>query len=575
MQRLPKYSKFNLASMVLLLTLPLAAIAKAPPVAAPKQYAVASAHPLATQAGMDTLAAGGNAFDAAITVAAMLSVVEPYSAGMGGGGFWMLHQANSGKTVMLDAREKAPGAAHRDMFLDQDKKVDRDKAINTGLSAGIPGQAAAFVHLSEHYGKRPLKDNLAPAIRVATQGFPSNEVYFNLAQFRQSVLQRYPESARIFLKNGTPIPPGEQIVQKDLAATLTSLAQKGFSGFYKGEVAKKLVAGVTAAGGIWTLQDLANYQVVERKPIQFNYGDAVIWSAPPPSSGGIALAEMFGMLEQYPATPADSPQRIHALVEMMRRAYRDRALYLGDSDFVKIPVEKLMNKSYLAQLSQSIQPDQATASASLGPGVDSSQGTHTTHFSIIDRAGNQVAATLSINLPFGSAVTAPGTGVLLNNEMDDFSAQPGSPNAYGLIGSEANAIAGNKRPLSSMTPTFMEYGPADNRQRAIIGTPGGSRIITMVFLGMLEALADKPPQAWVDKARFHHQYYPDVIQIEPGAFSEIEAAFLTKQGHQIKDVGRHYGDMHGIRWNMKTGEVEAASDRRRLGQAQTGSQSKP
>ncbi|HBO93366.1 MAG: gamma-glutamyltransferase [Pseudomonadales bacterium] len=535
----------------------------------PKQAAVASAHPLATEAGIRILESGGNAFDAAITVAAVLGVVEPYSAGIGGGGFWMLQRGKDGKTIMLDARERAPGAAHKNLYLDEQGKVDRDKATNTALAAGIPGQAAAFVHLSDHYGTLALADTLAPAIRLAAGGFPVNKVYRHLAEMRASTLRRYPASKRIFLRDGK-VPDGGLIVQQGLASTLKTLAEKGFDGFYKGELAKRLVAGANAHGGIWSLEDLANYRVIEREPVRFQYADAVIWSAPPPSSGGVALAQMFGMLSLFNLDTKSSADRTHLLIEVMRRAYRDRAEYLGDPDYVDIPIARLTSAAYLDNLASSISMAHATPSSELGLPKQTGSGTHTTHFSIIDRQGNKVAATLSINLPFGSGVTVAGTGVLLNNEMDDFSAKPGSPNAYGLIGSEANAIAGGKRPLSSMTPTFMEYGPKDNRQFALIGTPGGSRIITMVFLGLLEALQQRGPQAWVDRPRFHHQFAPDVVQHETDAFDSAALADLKQRGHQLKDVGRHYGDMHAIRWYMHNGNVEAASDQRRLGKAMLG-----
>ncbi|MCP5013712.1 MAG: gamma-glutamyltransferase [Ketobacter sp.] len=541
---------------------------------APKQPAVASAHPLATEAGIKILESGGNAFDAAIAVAAVLGVVEPYSAGIGGGGFWLLHSAKDGKTTMVDARETAPAAAHKDLYLDKHGDVDRDKATNTALAAGIPGQAAAMVHLSQHYGTLPLSDTLSPAIRLASGGFPVNKVYQQLADMRASTLRRYPASKRIFLKDGKA-PDSGLIVQQGLAHTLRLLAEKGFDGFYKGEIAQRLVEGVAAHGGIWSLEDLANYKIIERDPIKFNYGDAVIWSAPPPSSGGVALAQMFGMLSLFDLNSKSDVERTHLLVEVMRRAYRDRAEHLGDPDFVKIPIERLTSASYLDDLSSNISMSHATPSSELGLPKQTGSGTHTTHFSIIDKQGNRVAATLSINTPFGCGVTVAGTGVLLNNEMDDFSAKPGSPNAYGLIGSQANAIEPGKRPLSSMTPTFMEYGPADNRQVAIIGTPGGSRIITMVMLGLLEALDGKGTQAWVDRPRFHHQFVPDVIQYEPDAFDDATLAELKKRGHELKDTGRAYGDMHAVRWYMKNGNVEAGADQRRLGKALLGNTAAP
>ncbi len=535
----------------------------------PRDFAVASAHPLATEAGIRILEQGGNAFDAAVTVAAVLGVVEPYSAGIGGGGFWLLHRASDGKTLMLDAREMAPGAATADLFLDGKGGVDRDKATNSPLSAGIPGQAAALDHLARHYGKLPLKTTLAPAIAFAEQGFPSNPVYTALAAFRAPVLMQNPDSARIFLADGQPLQTAT-IRQPELATTLRALAERGFDGFYKGEVAQKLVAGVKAGGGIWTLDDLAGYKLVEREPIHFRYRDAEIWSAPPPSSGGVALGEMFGMLQQFDYAGKNAADRTHLLIEVMRRAYRDRAEYLGDPDFVKVPVPKLLDPLYLEDIAASISGSHATPSKDLPPVAPPSSGTHTTHFSIIDKAGNRVSATLSINLPFGCGYTVAGTGVLLNNEMDDFSAQPGSPNAYGLVGTAANAIAPHKRPLSSMTPTFMEYGPADNRQLAIIGTPGGSRIISMVFLGLLEALDGKNPQAWVDRPRFHHQYLPDVVEYEPKAFTPELVTQLEQKGHRLQQTERTYGDMHVVRWSQKNGLVEAASDKRRLGAAQVG-----
>ncbi|HVK98501.1 MAG TPA: gamma-glutamyltransferase, partial [Dongiaceae bacterium] len=493
----------------------------------------------------------------------------PYSAGIGGGGFWLLHQAKDGKTLMLDAREKAPSAATATMFLDGKGGVDRDKATNSPLSAGIPGQAAALDHLARHYGKLPLKATLAPAITFAENGFPSNPVYTTLATFRAPVLMKNPDSARIFLADGQPL-ANATLRQPELAATLKALADKGSDGFYKGEVAQKLVDGVKAGGGIWSLEDLAAYRLVEREPVHFRYRDAEIWSAPPPSSGGIALGEMFGMLQQFDYAGKNSLDRTHLLIEVMRRAYRDRAEYLGDPDFVDVPVKKLLDPIYLEEIAANISGSHATPSKDLPPVAPPPSGPHTTHFSIIDKDGNRVAATLSINLPFGCGYTVAGTGVLLNNEMDDFSAQPGTPNAYGLVGTTANAIAPGKRPLSSMTPTFMEYGPADHRQLAIIGTPGGSRIISMVFLGLLEALDGKNSQAWVDRPRFHHQYLPDVVEYEPGALPPALTSELDKRGHKLLETERPYGDMHAIRWDLLRGTVEAASDKRRLGSAQVG-----
>ena len=531
----------------------------------PSQAAIASAHPLATQAGMEILNQGGNAFDAAIAVAASLGVVEPYSAGIGGGGFWLIHDAKADKNIFIDAREKAPAEAHADLYLNEDGSVNRDAAVNGALAAGIPGQAAAFVHLAEHYGQLPLKKTLAAAIQQANEGFPVYEHYQKLMSYRLKAIKRYPESAKTFLDNEQNIPEiGYRIKQPDLAWTLQQLADKGFDGFYKGESARRLVAGVQAANGIWTLEDLASYNIIERQPIEMAYKGHKVVSAPPPSSGGIAIAAMLNMLSQYDLSALNNADKTHLIVETMRRAYKDRAEFLGDPDFVDVPTEELISLERAKTYTASIDMNKATSSLSLKGPKNIQEGFHTTHFSVIDKAGNRVSATLSINLPFGSAFTVPNTGVVLNNEMDDFSAKPGEPNAYGLVGNAANAIAPNKRPLSSMTPSFVESDDAV----ALIGTPGGSRIITMVMLGMLEHFDQQPVNDWVGRSRFHHQYLPDVIQHEPNTFSAAEVNALESKGHKLKNIGREYGNMQAILWNKKTGEVTAASDPRAFGESQ-------
>ncbi|MGR6871850.1 gamma-glutamyltransferase [Pseudomonas sp. HK3] len=529
--------------------------------------AVASAHPLATQAGMDVLNAGGNAFDAAVATAAVLAVVEPYSAGMGGGGFWLLHDAKSQKNIFVDAREKAPLSAHRDMYLDEQGNIIPKLSVNGPMAAGIPGQAAAFAHLAEKYGQLPLNHTLRDAIKIANQGFTTDHHYAKLANYRKGALNQYPSAAKIFLDKGQVPQAGFMIKQPDLANTLQALADNGFDGFYKGNVAQQLVKQVQKDGGIWQLSDLEKYQIIEREPITSQYQRHTIISAPPPSSGGIAIAQMLNMLESLQPelnwkTLNDADQ-IHLLSEVMRRAYFDRAHYLGDPDFVNVPQDKLLNKNYNALLAQTVDMDKATDSKTLGSQVQIFEGFHTTHLSVLDKNGNRVSATLSINLPFGSAYLADGTGVLLNNEMDDFSSKPGTPNAYGLVGNEANAIAPEKRPLSSMTPSFVE----SDSHVAILGTPGGSRIITMVFLGMLEHLQNQPVENWVDKKRFHHQYLPDVIQHEPDALSDDVKKALIAKGHKLKSVGRKYGNMQAILLNRKTQEVTTAADKRAVGQA--------
>lgn len=526
--------------------------------------AIASAHPLATQAGMDVLNKGGNAFDAAIAVAASLGVVEPYSAGIGGGGFWLLYDASLDQYRFIDARETAPQAAGKNYYLTKSGKVNRDKAINGPTAAAIPGQAAAFTHIAENYGRLPLKKSLAAAIEQANHGFEVNEYYRTLMGYRLDAVRRYPDSANIFLKDNQIPEKGYLLRQPDLANTLKLLAKNGFDGFYKGEVAQQLLTAVQQNGGHWTADDLANYKVIERDPIRVNFGGVEVISSPPPSSGGIALVQMLNMLTYFQWQQLSTVDQTHLLTEIMRRAYFDRAEFLGDPDFVDIPQTELLSESHAQQWASSINMDQATSSLSLNGPKNVEQGMHTTHFSVLDKEGNKVSATLSINLPFGSAFTAAGTGVLLNNEMDDFSAKPGEPNAYGLVGSKANAIAPGKRPLSSMTPTIIE----SSRQTAILGTPGGSRIITMVFLGVLEHLQGQPVTAWVSKPRFHHQYLPDVIEFEPGAFSDIELEQLSARGHSLKDSRRKYGNMQAILWDKQSQEVTAASDPRGEGLSQ-------
>ena len=529
----------------------------------PPAQAVASAHPLATQAGFEILDAGGNAFDAAVAVSAVLAVVEPYSSGIGGGGFWLLHRASDGRQVMVDGRERAPLAAQRDMYLDEHGEVVTGLSMNGALAAGIPGEPAALAHLAEHYGRLPLAKTLAPAIRLAGAGFEVDDYYRRMAGFRLEVMQRYPSTATVFLRNGEVPPGGALIKQPELAVTLKALAEKGRQGFYAGAVARKLVDGVAEAGGIWTLDDLQQYRVVEREPVSFRYRDLRIVSAAPPSSGGVALATTLHILEGWELSRLAQAERTHLIVEAMRRAYRDRAQYMGDPDFVDMPLQRLVDPVYAAGLRASIRTDRATPSAALPGSVNSVEGTDTTHFSILDREGNRVAATLSVNYPFGSGLVVPGTGVLLNDEMDDFSAKPGVPNAYGLVGAEANAIEPGKRPLSSMTPTFVE----SKGGVAILGTPGGSRIITMVLLGILDLETGNPPQSWVSLPRFHHQYLPDVIQYEPDAFSEPVLESLKARGHQLKPLQNRYGNMQAIYWDRKANRVEAASDPRAIGRA--------
>lgn len=522
--------------------------------------AIASAHPLATQAGFDILNRGGNAFDAAVAVTAALAVVEPAGSGLGGGGFWLLHREHDKMQLMIDGREMAPGAAHHDMYLNQTGEFETNTALNGPLAAGIPGVPAAMVHLSQKYGHLPLSISLQPAIEYAENGFAVSEGYQYLAQFRHGILSQFTSSAEIFLKDGEVPELGSLIKQKDLAHTLKQLADKGLQGFYAGDVANKLVSSVKQHGGIWSLNDLASYQIKERAPVKGHYQGYDITSAALPSSGGIVLMLALNQLAQFDLTQADDTQKHHLIIESLRRAYRERSRYLGDSDFVTVPAF-LTNPAYAKQLSQDI--DQYHASAS--PAVEHRipQGENTTHFSIIDDQGNRVAATLSINYPFGSGFVAEGTGVLLNDEMDDFSAKVGAANVYGLVGNEANAIAPYKRPLSSMSPTFVENDDAI----FITGTPGGSRIISMVLLSVLDFIEGKTAQHIVAAPRFHHQYLPDEVQVENQGFEDAQLDALIERGHRIKMLNRQYGDMQLITVNKQTKQVQAASDPRGEGLA--------
>lgn len=537
----------------------------------PSQAAIATAHPLATQAGKRILQSGGNAFDAAVAITATLAVVEPYSSGLGGGGFWLLRDQKQHKTIMLDGREMAPGKAHRDMYLDQDGNYIAKSSVDGPLAAGIPGTVAAMVHLSEKYGNLPLQQVLQSAIKYAEKGFPVTSHYQKMAAFRLLVLQQYPTSAAIFLHNNEVPELGHLIVQKDLAQTLKLIAQKGNAGFYQGNIANKLVASVKANEGIWQLNDLKNYTIKEREPVQFHYRQMKITSAAPPSSGGIALATILQILQNYELKSLDDVTQTHLIIEAMRRAYRDRAEFLGDSDFTNVPTERLTHAWYADGLQKGIRLDKAMPSSDLpeiGANLKTkivnsqSEGQDTTHFSVLDTQGNLVSATMSINYPFGSGFTTAGTGVLLNDEMDDFSARPGTPNVYGLVGAEANAIAPGKRPLSSMSPTLVET----DKGIAILGTPGGSRIITMVLLGILELEKGAAAQQWVTRPRFHHQYLPDKVFYEKNAFSMEQAAELELMGHHTSQLDSGYGNMQVINWDYVNG-VQAASDPRVEGQA--------
>ncbi|HMB44082.1 MAG TPA: gamma-glutamyltransferase, partial [Luteimonas sp.] len=517
---------FWLVSALFLFVFP--AVSKEPaPAQRPNGAVIASQHHLATDAGQEILAKGGNAFDAAVAVSSTLSVVEPVSSGIGGGGFFLLHDGKTGRDIFVDARETAPASATPAKYLDGKGQLDRDKAENGPMSAGIPGLPAALVHLAKKYGRLPLSVSLAPAIRIARAGF---DVYprmvVNYAE-RKEAMERFAGTRKVYLADGDPPKLGETFRQPELAHTLELLAKRGDDGFYRGEIAGKIVADVNKYGGHWTAADLSAYRIKERAPIRFKYRDFDIVTAPPPSSGGICLAEILQIVEGWDLAKLDEAHRAHILVEAMRRAYRDRTLYLGDPDFVKIPVARLTSDDYAAGLRASILPDRATPSAMLPGDKPTLEGNNTTHFSIIDNEGNLVSATQTVNLGYGSGMVVDGAGFLLNDEMDDFALRPGTPNAYGVLGYDANAVAPGRRPLSSMAPSFM----IGKNKVAALGAKGGSRIITQVLLGMLGIERGLTPEQVVALPRFHHQYLPDSIVMEPGALSPATLKTLAAMGY--------------------------------------------
>jgi gamma-glutamyltranspeptidase/glutathione hydrolase len=526
--------------------------------AGPGVHAIASAHPLANQAGYEVLEQGGNAFDAAVAVSAALAVVEPSSSGLGGGGFWLLHRAEDGLEVLVDGRETAPAAATPDMFLDEKGDPQPQLSRASALAAGIPGEPAGLAHLAARYGKLSLATSLAPAIRLAREGFPmyprlQGGIKYKADQFGGTPM------ADLLLPQGRVPELGEVLKNPELAWALEQMAQRGAAGFYQGEIAARLVQGVRAGGGIWTQEDLASYRIVEREPLKSRYRGITLTLAPPPSAGGVAIADALNILEPWDMGKLDRVTRTHLVVESLRRAFRDRGEYLGDPDFVDVPVQRLTHPYYADGQRASLRLDRATPSQSL-PGILpwDAKGVDTTHFSILDKDGNRVSASLSLNFWFGSGIMIPGTGVILNNEMDDFSVKPGVPDGFKLVGSDANAIAPGKRMVSSMSPAWAE----SEKGLLILGTPGGSRIISMVLLGVLGWADGLDAQGIVGLPRFHHQYLPDAITYEDNAFTAEELSRLSGMGHTLSLSGRRYGNMEVITWDYASGKVEAASDPR-------------
>jgi gamma-glutamyltranspeptidase/glutathione hydrolase len=527
-----------------------------------KNGMVASQERYATEAGLAVLKEGGNAVDAAVTIGFTLAVTLPEAGNIGGGGFMLVHLAKDNQTVAIDYREKAPLAATRDMFLNAQGEVDPEKSRYSYLAVGVPGTVAGLTLALEKYGTISLERALKPAIELAEKGFP---VYEDLQKSLIAIKERMqasPASMAIFYKpGGVPYELGEILVQKDLARSLRLIAQDGSKAFYKGAIASAIVADMEANGGLITKEDLAAYKPVMREPIRGTYRGYEIYSMPLPSSGGVHLVQMLNLLEGFSIGELghNTAQTIHLMAESMKLAYADRSKFLGDSDFVPVPVAGLISKSYANELRRKININRATPSQEIAPGNPKqfAESNDTTHYSVMDKYGNVVANTYTLNFSFGTHLTAAGTGILLNNEMDDFSAKPGVPNAFGLIGGEFNAIEPEKRMLSSMTPTIVMK---DDKPYLVTGSPGGSRIITTVLQVIMNVIDHKMNIAAATNAiRVHHQWLPDTLQIEQGLNGDT-IRLLTEKGHKIS-VQNAMGSTQSI---MGVGNsFEGASDPRR------------
>ncbi|MCI7718346.1 gamma-glutamyltransferase [[Pasteurella] aerogenes] len=500
-----------------------------------KQGMVASEQELATQVGVEILQQGGNAVDAAVAVGFALAVVLPNAGNIGGGGFMVLHDGKSGENFTVDFREMAPSKASRDMYLDEQGNVVDGKSLYTHFAVGVPGTVAGMEYALKKWGSLPLEKVIAPAIKLAEEGFIVSNTLAATLQEETETLGKWESSKKIFFKNDRPLVAGERLVQADLANSLRQIAQQGAKAFYEGEIAQKIVAEMEKHNGLITLEDMKGYQSVERKPIVGEYRGYKIVTMPPPSSGGIHLVQILNMLENYSLADSgsNSAETIHYLAETMKLAYADRSEYLGDPDFVKIPVTGLTSKDYAKELIKAIDPDKARPAAEIKPGKPQPyESDQTTHYSVMDKAGNAVAVTYTLNLNFGSGIVAEGTGILLNNEMDDFSAKPGVANAFGLIGGDANAVEGKKRPLSSMTPTLVLK---NDKPWLVTGSPGGARIITTVLQSILNTIDHgmNPAEAIVTP-RVHHQWLPDELRVEEG-LSPDTLKLLVERGHKISE----------------------------------------
>ena len=498
-----------------------------------KNGMVASEQGLATQVGLDILKQGGNAIDAAVAVGFALAVVLPNAGNIGGGGFMVLHDDKTGKDVAIDFREIVPAKASRDMYLDSQGNVIDGKSLFTHDASGVPGTVAGMEYALKKWGTMPLSKVLEPAIKLADKGFIVSDVLAQTLKEEKSTLGKWSASKAIFFKNGEPMKSGDLLVQKDLAKSLRLIAKQGAKAFYQGEIATKIAKEMQSQGSTMTLGDLKAYKVVERQPIIGDYRGYKVVTMPPPSSGGVHLIEILNMLEHYPIKEdgVNSAKNIHHMAESMKLAYADRSEYLGDPDFVKIPVTGLTSKAYANERVKTIDDNKARLSSTIKPGKPQPYESYqTTHYSVMDKAGNAVAVTYTLNLNFGSGIVVEGTGILLNNEMDDFSVKPGVPNAFGLVGGAANAIEAKKRPLSSMTPTIVMK---NNKPWLVTGSPGGARIITTVLQSVVNTIDhEMNPAEAIITPRVHHQWLPDELRVEEG-ISPDTIKLLQDKGHNV------------------------------------------
>ncbi|KKI47230.1 gamma-glutamyltransferase [Hafnia alvei] len=527
--------KWPLALMASALSLALlqgANAASMPAVEAKNGMVVSSQH-LASQVGVDILKMGGNAIDAAVAVGYAQAVVNPCCGNIGGGGFMTIHLAN-GEDTFINFRETAPAAASANMYLDENGNVKKGASLYGYLAAGVPGTVLGLDTAQRKYGKLTRQQVMEPAIKLARDGFILNRGDTDILDTTIAKFRDDPEAARIFLRpNGDPLQPGDRLIQADLANTLESIAQNGPDAFYQGKIPQAVEAAAKKGGGILTAKDFADFRIAETAPITCSYRGYKFVSAPPPSSGGVTLCEILNVLEGYDlkASGFNSAQTIHTMTEAMRHAYMDRNTFLGDPAFVKNPTEKLLSKEYAAEIRKQIQPEIATPSSRVQPGMEPHEKPETTHYSIVDHSGNAVSTTYTINGRFGSVVIAPGTGFFLNDEMDDFTVKVGEQNMYGLVQGATNAIAPGKRPLSSMTPTLVTK---DGKVFMVVGSPGGSRIITITLQTVLNVIDHgMAPQEAVDAPRIHHQWLPDEVYFEQRGLSADTQKLLQERGYKL------------------------------------------